>query len=222
MNLYTRYIKILRLVLPAIAAISLLALLIWPWWNEKKQLSVKKPATPIATATPGKPAAPLQVMKPEYQGMDKSGHAYRITAERVEQALDPKDPLILVAPQATLNMDLSAAAKTTPAKPPITLQALGGTYDTQAQTIDLKGQVTLNYDGYTLVSEDLAVDIQSGAATTTTPVTGQGPRGNLSAQMLSIADKGNVLVLKGPSRLVLLPEAAQTDKSQPDPEEAKP
>ncbi|HEY1096065.1 MAG TPA: LPS export ABC transporter periplasmic protein LptC [Alphaproteobacteria bacterium] len=208
MNPYTRYVRVLRLVLPVLASVSLLVLLIWPWWHERQQLSVKKVAPPVSTAQTPKSAAPLQVLKPEYQGMDKSGRMYRITAERVEQTLDPKAPLLLIAPQASLNMSKNAEEIAAPsdANPPLTLRATNGLYDMQAQTIDLKGKVVLDYAGYQLTAEDLAVDMVAGAATTTTPVTGQGPRGTLSGQMLSIADKGSIIVLKGPSRLVLMPE----------------
>lgn len=206
MSLYTRYIRILRLVLPAIVIISLLALFIWPWWTEREQKRIdaarheaERKAAQAATAS----AAPLQVMKPEYQGVDKNGHPYHITAARVEQSLNPKAPLNLFEPFATLTLDPQANPPHT-----VTLQALSGIYDANAQTLDLKGKVVLVYEGsYNITAEDLAVDITQGIAATTTPVTGQGPRGFLSGQSLHIADKGTVIVLKGPSKIILVPAA---------------
>lgn len=216
MSLYTRYVRILRLVLPAIVIISLLALFIWPWWVEHQQklADIARHEAEKATlaTTHAETTAPLQVMKPEYQGLDKNGRPYHITAARVEQNLNPKAPLTLFEPVATLTLDPQANPPRT-----VSLQALSGTYDANAQTLDLKGNVVLTYEGaYTITAEDLAVDIVEGIAVTTTPVTGQGPRGFLSAQSLNIADKGARIVLKGPSKIVLAPSStAATETPAP-------
>jgi lipopolysaccharide export system protein LptC len=199
---YTRYIKTLRLVLPVIAAISLLALLIWPWWQEKQQLRVKKAASvAAATSDASVSNAPLQVHKPEYQGLDRSGRPYHITAERVEQSLDPKAPLLLTAPLATLTLRDDTDNRD-PQAAQMTLRATHGLYDMQAQIIDLKGEVTFDYAGYTVITQDLALDMLASAATTSSPISGSGPRGTLEAQQLTIADKGHRIVLKGPSRII--------------------
>ena len=226
---YTRYIKILRLVLPSLAGVGLVALLVWPWWREFQMTrteDAEKIAAPIATPeTPSAPAAPLQVMKPDYQGLDSKGRPYRITATRVEQALDPAAPLKLIEPHATLDLEpqhedeekeatsLSAptsdAVDDSAAARKLTLAAVQGIYSPKEQTLDLKGNVVLTTsEGYEIKTQDLAVDIVKGAALTTTPVEGHGPRGFLSGQALSIADKGALVVLKGPSRLILTPEPA--------------
>lgn len=200
---YTRYIKTLRLVLPVIAGVSLLALLIWPWWQEKQQLRVKKAAHTTITAAPHAPvsSAPLQVAKPEYQGLDRSGRPYRITAERVEQSMDPKAPLLLMQPLATLTLR-PESSEADPQTSQVTLHAQHGLYDTQSQVIDLKGEVTFDYAGYTVLADDLALDMLAGVALTSGPVSGSGPRGTLEARQLTIADKGHRIVLKGPSRLI--------------------
>lgn len=208
LHIYTRYVKILRLVLPTIAILGFLSLLIWPWWRERQQQLIdlaEHAANPVAvTPTPVDTTAPLQVEKPDYQGVDTKGRAYRVTASRVEQNLNPKAPILLIEPLATLTLE--AASEGTPERA-ISLQGQQGIYDAQSQTLDLKGKVILNYLGdYDIQAEDLAVDLAEGAAMTTTPVEGRGPRGFLSGQSLNIADKGAVIVLKGPSKLVLQPQ----------------
>jgi lipopolysaccharide export system protein LptC len=209
---YTRYIKMLRLVLPTLAAIGLLTLLLWPWWRERQQTLLSGAIIPPVSTSPTPAAkAPLQVLKPEYQGTDKSGRPYRITADRVEQALDPKDPLLLIAPRASLVFDAAKTDHTGEA----TLQAQQGLYDQQAQTIDLQGNVIFAYGGYQLHAADLALDLIAGAATTATPVTGDGPAGSIAGQALSIADKGARIVLKGPSRVVLHPVSSTEPAATP-------
>ena len=216
LHVYTRYVKILRLLLPAMAIIGFLSLLIWPWWKERQQnifdLARKQEAASVAAQTDS--VAPLQVVKPDYQGVDTKGRAYRITASRVEQNLNPKAPILLIEPMATLALD--PATDTEPGRT-ISLQAMHGLYDAHAQTLDLKGAVILSYPGaYDIQTDDLAVDIARGAAMTTTPVYGKGPRGFLSGQSLNIADKGAVIVLKGPSKLVLqFPSAPSSDSTTP-------
>lgn len=198
---YTRYVKTLRLILPVLAGISLLALLIWPWWQEKQQYKIKQAhETRLSQQDAQRPVsdAPLQVQKPEYHGVDQAGRPYYITAERVEQALDAKVPMVLIRPQASLHLDATAA----PHHQTVTLQADQGLYDLQAQIIDLKGNVTLNYAGYTIIADDLALDMTGAAAATNSSVSGHGPRGTLEATRLMIKDKGTRLVLKGPGRLV--------------------
>jgi lipopolysaccharide export system protein LptC len=212
-HLYTRYVKILRLVLPAVAVISLLGLLVWPFWREHRQnneaaddLAKSQQHQPHAAPTSGQTtptAAPLQVIQPDYQGLDNQGRPYRITASRVEQNLNPKAPILLVDPSATL---ILSPATETRSERSLTLKAMHGLYDAQAQTLDLKGAVNLLDDqGYVITAQDLVVDLARFYAMTTTPVTGEGPQGTLSAQSLNIADKGAVIVLKGPSRLVFQP-----------------
>lgn len=210
LHIYTRYVKVLRLVLPAIAILGFLGLLIWPWWKEYRQQQIDlRDNPPPAAATSPNTTSPLQVEKPDYQGVDSKGRAYRITATRIEQNLNPKAPILLIDPLATLTLE--AATGNTPART-MSLQGLQGLYDAQSQTLDLKGKVVLNYLGaYHIEAEDLAVDLAQGVAMTTTPVEGHGPRGFLSGQSLNIADKGAVIVLKGPSKLVLQPEDKPTD-----------
>ncbi len=210
-HVYTRYVKTLRLVLPLLAGLGLLSLLIWPWWREQQQMHDDQAAASkaIGATDTGTTAAPLQVEKPDYQGIDAKGRAYRITAARVEQNLNPKAPITLIEPKAMLTLDSNPDAATVPRQ--AALQALRGVYDAQAQTLDLRGDVTLHYTGdYVITMQDLTVDIVSGVAVSTTPVEGHGSRGFLSARSLNIADKGGTIVLNGPSRLVLQPKAAST------------
>lgn len=213
LHIYTRYVKVLRLVLPAIAILGFLSLLIWPWWRERQQQLLdmaehqQQQAADQATSASGNASAPLQVEKPDYQGIDTKGRAYRITATRVEQNLNPKAPILLIEPLAVLTLDPATDIATT--NRTIKLEGLHGLYDAQAQTLDLKGRVILHYlDAYDIQAEDLIVDLAGGAAMTTTPIEGRGPRGFLSAQSLNIADKGAIIVLKGPSKLVLHPSDA--------------
>jgi lipopolysaccharide export system protein LptC len=209
---YTRYVKILRLILPVVAGISLLALLIWPWWQEKKQFKLKQAhEASVAHQNQSASTAPLQVQKPEYQGTDHAGRPYYVTADRVEQSLDPKAPLLLIQPQAALNLGQNKSDQTAT----VTLNAAHGLYDMQAQTIDLKEKVIFDYAGYTLHTDDLALDMLGGAATTNSPVTGQGPRGTLEAQRLTIEDKGARIVLKGPGRLVFYTNAPSSETTTP-------
>lgn len=218
-HLYTRYVKILRLVLPVLAGVSLLGLLVWPFWREHRQNDKAVAALAAQNATRNDEVAdaaaaataqngvPLQVIRPDYQGLDRQGRPYHITAERVEQTLDPRAPITLIQPSATLTM--RAAEPDDPARRParsLTLTAAHGLYDAAAQTLDLKGDVTLrDATGYTLSMQDLAIDLARFYAMTMTPVTGSGPQGSFSGQTLNIADKGAVIVLKGPSRLVFQP-----------------
>jgi lipopolysaccharide export system protein LptC len=128
-----------------------------------------------------------------YNGIDEKGRPYTLTAESAKQ------------------MDATRIALTMP-KGDITLEngtwmmltARSGTFIQKANQLDLVGDVTLyRDDGTTMRTATASVDMQQGAAASSSPVHVEGPFGVLDAQGFTVVDKGTAIDFAGPAHLIL-------------------
>src|SRR5260370_25218533 len=77
-------------------------------------------------------------------------------------------------------------------------------YQSQAQLLDLFGDVTLVHEnGTRFVTNTAHVDVAADRAEGKDPVTGHGPSGDINAQGFRVLDKGNTIVFTGNSNLLL-------------------
>jgi lipopolysaccharide export system protein LptC len=77
--------------------------------------------------------------------------------------------------------------------------------------LDLTGDVTVFHDsGYEVRTDAAEVDLRAGSAQGDQPVSAQGPAGTLDAVGFTLMDRGDVVVFKGPARMVLVPTARPT------------
>jgi len=79
-----------------------------------------------------------------------------------------------------------------------------GQYHRGTQTLTLEGEVNLFQDqGYELHTQTAIIMLEQGSASSTTPVSSQGPFGQLQSQGFKLQDKGKIVYFTGPARLVL-------------------
>jgi lipopolysaccharide export system protein LptC len=90
----------------------------------------------------------------------------------------------------------------------VMLQADAGLFHREARLLDLSGNVALFHDsGYEVRTEAAAVDLSAGTAQGEDPVSAQGPAGTLDAVGFTLIERGDIVVFKGPARMVLVPTA---------------
>lgn len=205
---HTTRVVILRWTLPVLAVVTLIGVMAWPALKEmevmrianKSDTRLKVEAVSLTLPKDNKPME-LQVSHPEYSGLDEENRPYVIKAEKVtQQGVTPGLPMTLDKPVATLALKKDSTDQ-------ISLNANEGVYDPKAKTLELDGMVKVHHShGYELYLQELSADLGQGYLISQHPVSGFGPAGELSGEGLEIFDRGNHIILKGRSKLILNPE----------------
>ena len=201
-NRHSRRVALLKRVLPAIGLALLLLIAVWPrlapLW-ERMRLAF--PAIDL------REARELRMINPRYSGADHLGRPFVVTAAIGRQVPDRQDLVSLETPRAEMKThrgsDIAVAAAT-------------GIYQSQAQLLDLFGQVTLEHqNGTRFVTDTARIDVANNAAEGGDPVAGEGPSGNIKAEGFRILDKGDTIIFTGKSDMLLKGAKAGTEKSTP-------
>lgn len=187
---YSRFVGLMKVVLPAAAAALLGLLVAWPSLGPQRERTnvgfSQRDATRIDT---------LSVRNPRYYGTDEKNLPFTITADIATQT-DPKTTMVtLEKPVADL---VRADGKG------IVIDANIGFYRQVDDTLDLMGHVDFfRDDGYELHTESARILVGSGGATGDQPTEGQGPAGKLNGEGFVVKDRGREIVFTGHSKAVL-------------------
>ncbi|MDB5478367.1 MAG: hypothetical protein JWM96_862 [Alphaproteobacteria bacterium] len=199
----------MRWTLPVLALLTLALAIAWPALKEmqvnklSEQSATRLRVEGIAMTMPGagKPVQ-LQMNKPEYSGLDDQGRPYVITADHViQEGMQPgTSAMQLEKPTAQLTLDGTG-------KEHVDVDAATGFYDPAQKTLQLSGPVKVTHTtGYTLDLQDMSVDFIKGSGITDNPVSGRGPGGTLTGEKMEMQDRGNRIILKGRSKIILTPK----------------
>ncbi len=187
---YSRRVVLLKRVLPAIGLGLLLLVAAWP--RLSPLLESVRAAFPAIDL---RDARQLRMIKPRYAGLDRYNRPFVVTAASGRQLPNRNDLMSLEQPHAQI---LMRAATT------VVLTAATGVYQSQAQLLDLFGDVTLTHqDGTQFVTARAHADLSANTADGNDPVAGHGPSGNIAAQGFRILNKGDTIVFTGRAHLVL-------------------
>ncbi|MDX2144794.1 MAG: LPS export ABC transporter periplasmic protein LptC [Rhodospirillaceae bacterium] len=202
---YSKFVGRMRVGLPAVAGLLVLLVLILP------QFTGDDERFRIAT-TPLKEAAvdALSMVNARYFGTDQKGQPFSVTAKSVKERADNDKLVDLVGPQA----DITLAGGDW-----LSVEAKAGTYDREAEVLELIGDVSLFQDqGYEMHTANARISLNEGSGAGRSPVQSQGPFGQLDAQGFDLYDKGERVVFLGPAKLVLnntvKPEASGAEASE--------
>lgn len=137
----------------------------------------------------------IELIKPTFEDVDTDGSPYTITADKAVRAVDTPDMVLFTNPVADIKLKdkswLAAKAKT-------------GTFDRKNDTLELKDDVDIFHDsGYELRTQDIVISMKQKTAYTSKPVVAQGPVGMLSAQNMSILNRGEIIIFGGPAKLTI-------------------
>jgi lipopolysaccharide export system protein LptC len=189
---YSRFVSLTKWLLPGFAVVLLLLIAAWP--RVQRLLWDVRMAVPRLDLSE---ARQLRMLKAHYDGIDRRGRPYVVTAEVARQSPKTDDIISLDGPKADL---------TTASGGWIELQATTGIYQPSSQLLDLFGQVDLYQDrGNEFHSTSAHIDIADGVAEGHQPIAGQGPFGNVEAQGFRILDHGATVIFSGHTTLELTP-----------------
>lgn len=181
---YSRFVGMMKLLLPLLALGLVAAVVIWP--NEFSQTT----GFHLSYAAPEDGgAAELAMLKPRYLGTDARNRPFVVTANRASQ--DPKDQRLITLERLQADMSMADGQW-------FTVLADTGIYHQQRQHLRLQGAINLFSDqGYEFSAQIVEIDLKAGRAVSDLPVRGQGPFGALQADRLMVEDFGQRLFFKG-------------------------
>ena len=191
---YSAFVGTMKVVLPAVAVGLILLVLAWPQFRAADQ-GFRVGISKIMSED----AQNLRMINPRYQGLDKKGEPFTITASIATKAKPSSDVVELEKPQADVTLTRGNW---------VTLRADFGTYREQDQLLDLIGAVDLFHDaGYEFRTLSAHANLANNTAEGSDPVHGQGPFGEIRSQGFRIYDKGDRVVFTGKAWLLLRPRA---------------
>ncbi|MEQ9328664.1 MAG: LPS export ABC transporter periplasmic protein LptC [Rhodospirillales bacterium] len=198
---YSRFVGLMRIVLPLTALVVVVSLAIWPKLQEEderfsigfQQMSAKE-------------AESLNMVNGQFFGSDEEDRPFSITADLITQFGINGERVDLEAPKADITLDDGTW---------LVLTANSGRYTEKDRVLDLEGAVNLYHDsGYEIRTPKAIIDLQRGEASSQDPVAGQGPFGTLKAEGFRLLDKGKRIIFTGKSEIVLYPGGQEPPVSQ--------
>jgi lipopolysaccharide export system protein LptC len=180
----------LKRLLPVIGVALLALVAIWP--RLVPLLESVRFGLPVIDL---REAHELRMLNPRYAGVDRFNRPYVVTSAVGRQASNRDDLMSLERPRAEITMHNGAL---------VVVTAATAMYQSQAQLLDLFGDVNLIHEnGTRFVTDTAHVDAAADTAAGNDPVTGHGPSGDITAQGFRVFDKGNTIVFTGKSNLLL-------------------
>ena len=199
-NVHTAVVRFLRLALPVAAVLLFLTVALWRDLVPNPQLIGLEEA-----ALPASEVEELTMIRPRFDGLDKDGQPYTLTADRANQASEEGELIYLVQPAADITLTSGDW---------VAVSASGGRFYRLEKRLELEGNVSLFHDdGYELQTPAAEVDFDSGVIVSDAGVSGQGPRGELEAEGMRVTEDGKVVTLTGRSRVKILPAEAERSPS---------
>ncbi|MBL6948805.1 MAG: LPS export ABC transporter periplasmic protein LptC [Rhodospirillales bacterium] len=189
---YSRFVQMMKVLLPVTAAVLIALILVWPYLRTEDlrfRLS-------FAALTANQNEDPSMV-NPRYLGIDKENQSYSITADLARKLASGTPAVELEMPKADITLQDGTW---------LVLTAKNGVFQQTKKTLDLTGAVNLFHDsGYEFKTSKADIDLEKGLAQGSAAVRGQGPFGEMQGQGFRLLDKGKTIVFTGKSKLVIYP-----------------
>ncbi|MCG8620988.1 MAG: LPS export ABC transporter periplasmic protein LptC [Proteobacteria bacterium] len=130
-----------------------------------------------------------------YKGLTQNGENFAIFADQAIESFANRNLVTLIAPRASVDQDRN----------PITIRSNRAEYNRAHNDIHLSGQVVITRPdlGYTLHTDAAIAKLDSGEITSHVPVQAFTPNSAITAQGMTIHDKGNRIIFTGKSKAIL-------------------
>ncbi|MEE4349124.1 MAG: LPS export ABC transporter periplasmic protein LptC [Pacificimonas sp.] len=187
---HSRFVRHSRLALPAIAAGLVVTY----------ALSATPPRVDVEFARQFSEvdvdSTSMRLARPRYLGEDLQGRPFEVAAQTAERNPNTPDFIALENPEAFKSIETGENAK---------VRAARGLMNTRDKRLDLNDDVQLDHriggSAFTLNTDAAAVDLQNQTVTSTVGVVGEGDRGSVAADTLTVYQDEGRSVLEGNVRL---------------------
>lgn len=187
---YSRFVRIMKILLPALAVSLLGLVVVWP----RLRFDDTRFRIGFAKLSPDQ-VQTLAMDNPRYFGIDQNNRPFTLIANRASQEDGQPDVIDLTQPKG----DFSTKDGSN-----VSISGERGYYHQKAQLLDLEGAVSLYHDkGYELHTERAEINLADSSAHGDAPVHGQGPQGLLAGEGFRISNKGADVLVTGRSQLSL-------------------
>jgi lipopolysaccharide export system protein LptC len=188
---YTRFVMMMKVVLPLVAAVLVALVAVWPQFRELRE------GFRIELAKINLPTGGQRVTNARYAGTDSRGRPFTVTAEAAVQEEGQAGVIKLEKPKADITLQGNVWVAAT---------ATDGSFHRNEQLLQLSGGVSIFHDaGFEMHSENATIDLKSGVAEGKNKVEGHGPTGALTANGFRVMDSGARVLFTGPAKMVLRP-----------------
>jgi len=197
-----KVVAAMRLILPAIAALLLATLALWSRFGlDTTSFRLSMDGLDMNNLST------LSMSNAHFEGVDDKKRPFSISAEKATQVTQDADTIDLTQLQADMTMSDGAW---------LSLTSDSGRLQRSKQLLDLLGQVNLFQDqGYELHTRDVHIDLGRNNALGHSPVQGQGPSGELTAEGVLILNSGERIVFLGHAHLVFYGDSQMSAVSKP-------
>lgn len=196
---YTRFIQIMRIILPIGLVILIAVLFTWPQFQESiPHIEDSDLSNEIARAE-------NVLTDPRFESLDNAMRPYVVTAERAALKGLEQGDIVLESPKGWMTLSNSRT---------LNVEADGGIYNQKDETLSLKSNVIVTHsNGYTMKTQTLFADLKEGLIRSDTPVELVSGENYLSAPSLVMTDEGDHIQFQGPVKLLFLPEKKSDTKN---------
>ncbi|MFI4987536.1 MAG: LPS export ABC transporter periplasmic protein LptC [Alphaproteobacteria bacterium] len=187
---HSSFVGLMKILLPAVAVGIVLLVVAWP------QFQLRDEGFHIGLASiTQEDVQNLRMLNPRYQGMDKRGEPFTVTARTAIKKNPQSDVVELDHPVADIMLNRGNW---------VALKGDFGVYREQDQQLDLIGTVQLYQDdGYEFETLAAHVNLADNTAEGDDPVHGQGPAGDIHSEGFRVYDKGQSILFTGRAHLIL-------------------
>lgn len=189
---YSRFVSLSKMILPIIALLLIVLVVVWP------QMKVKDTRFRLgfAAMTVGEADNP-SMLNPRFMSADKNSQTFLITADIAKNLLKGNATVQLEMPKA----DISLGDGTW-----LVMTAETGIFGRAKKLLDLTGSVDLFHDsGYEFRTEKARIDLARGIASGESPISGQGPFGEIEGQGFVLDKNRKSILFTGKSRVTIFP-----------------
>ncbi len=139
----------------------------------------------------------LVMNNPKLAGTDSNNRPYTLSAEKAVQDAEKPTRVMLEKIVGKLSVSETNFAR---------VAAGTGLYDTDAQTLELDGSVSVDTDdGMSIRLEGASIDIDKGRLVSQRPVVVDTGRARVSAQSLIVENKGKTIIFENKVLMILQP-----------------
>lgn len=187
-------VRLLKVALPLVVVVTLGYVAYW--WLQSRGTVVDP--TFIQQVNETNTKAEVTVNDVKYDGMDKKGRPFSITADSASHADGDDRHIALKKPLADITMSSGAY---------VALTANDGILDRDADIVTLSGDVTLFHDnGLSFQTDSATIDLNAKTAEGKDVVEGQNGDGELVSQGFRVLDDGDTIEFTGKAYMKIYPK----------------
>ncbi len=189
---YTKFVRSMRLILPAVAIFIMAVLFIWPSINDERIIPVKQTKEEVEQDAR---ISKNEFTNPQFESADRKNRPYKITAIRAVQGEINENLIMLERPVGVMDLGDGKSVR---------VGSVAGAYRRDTERFFLKGDVDVFHSGgYSLKTEEAHVDLNNNLAWSELDVYGAGPEMNITAKGMKADGKTGEIIFSGPATLVL-------------------